>query len=277
MGGIAGLQVHIRINGMVVQRCPLCRITYDRYTTTSYGMIDVPDPDGALARRVAPGQPVAVRFGYRAQAAREWRGVVDAWQPGIGQNHDQITVQVLGPEFVPFIRTRITESYLEEPADVLARLMLARTGCPLGTVEVPALPIHRFTLCDVPVWQAMEQLARSCTAAHGQDMRRHALWLDDAGAVHYGPHDDEAQDAAGTMPVIATGAGLIAHHPATSPKARSSVETFLLPAIRDGRLFRLRDARRGVDAVLRAVRVEHRIEPHKARTWVSYGGEYERF
>lgn len=273
MSSITGLQLHITINGMVVERCPQCLITFDRYTVTSYGMIDVPDPDGSFMRLIKPGQSVTVRFGYRGQAAREWKGLVDGWQPGAGMNRDQITVQVLGPEWVPFMNTRITESFLEESADVLARLLLAKTGYPLGTIDLPAVAIHRFTLCDVPVWQAMEQLARSCGTAHGQDMSRHALWLDDDGAIQYGPHDDDAD----SQPVIATGAGLIAHYPAQSPKARGSVETFLLPAMRDGRTFRLQDARRGVDGVLRAVRVEHRIEQNKARTWLRYGGEHERF
>ncbi|MBL3580850.1 hypothetical protein [Oleidesulfovibrio alaskensis] len=270
---IAGINVRVVIDGMVVARCPRCVVSFDRHTVTSYGEIDVPDPEGVLMQRVKSGQHVSVRFGYRGQPAREWTGLVDGWRPGFGRNRDQLTVQVLGPEFAPFMRTRVTEAYMDETADVLARLILAKTGCTVGTVDVPAVNLPRLTLRDVPVWQAMEQLAHSCAMAHGQDMSHHALWLDDAGAIQYGPHNDEPE----AVPVIATGAGLIAHNPAQSPKARGSVETFLLPGMRDGRLFKLQDVRRGIDAEYRAVHVEHHIEQTKARTWLWYGGEYERF
>jgi hypothetical protein len=260
---IAGINVRVVIDGMVVARCPRCVVSFDRHTVTSYGEIDVPDPEGVLMQRVKSGQHVSVRFGYRGQPAREWTGLVDGWRPGFGRNRDQLTVQVLGPEFAPFMRTRVTEAYMDETADVLARLILAKTGCTVGTVDVPAVNLPRLTLRDVPVWQAMEQLAHSCAMAHGQDMSHHALWLDDAGAIQYGPHNDEPE--------------LIAHNPAQSPKARGSVETFLLPGMRDGRLFKLQDVRRGIDAEYRAVHVEHHIEQTKARTWLWYGGEYERF
>ena len=265
---LSGLHLTATIGGATVQRCPRCVVATDRRTVLSRARIDAPDPDGTLARSLTSGQPITISMGYRGSDVVEFSGTVDGWEPSGGSNRHQLTVHAAGPE-LPLATTRIKAMYMDESADWLARKVLQASGFSLGTVQAPDVVIPRATFTDVPVWRAMEQLAHTCRRAHGRDMSAYALWLDESGALHWGPHDDPQP----AVPMVATAAGLIRHLPTVTALGRNRVETFLLPVMRAGRRFRLRVTRRGVDEEYRALRVEHVVEPNRARTHISYGGK----
>ncbi|WP_211233827.1 hypothetical protein [Maridesulfovibrio bastinii] len=102
-------------------------------------------------------------------------------------------------------------------------------------------------------------------------MSHWALWLG-ADGVHWGDHDED-----GSMPEIATAAGLIRHIPSAAPHSMGEVETFLLPDMLHSHKFLLQDTRRGIDDQFRALRVLHEITPTSARTRLGYGEEYGRY
>ena len=96
--------------------------------------------------------------------------------------------------------------------------------------------------------------------------------MDAEGKINWGDFDEE-----GDAPMIATGAGLIQHAPASNKTALNLVETFLLSSFRHSMRFRLLDTRRDVDDEYRALRVRHDINGIKARTFIWYWEENERF
>lgn len=269
---LSGLAINITIGGTRILRVPSCTVSYDRASVLSRAFIAVPDPAGDFIRILEKGQAVSISMGYRGKESHEWEGTVDGWLPTQGNNPHQLTVAAVGPE-LPLVKTRIMAMYVDEDADWIARRILSETGLDIGTIEAPKVIIPRMILSAVPVWQALEQLAHSIERAHGIDMSAHAVWLDESGAVHWGTHDD-TQDS---IPAISTGAGLLKHHPTEMPYARQPLETYLLPVMRAGRRFRVTDQRRGVDETPRALRVEHKVTPQSARTFLSYGEEYARF
>lgn len=266
---LSGLHLTASIGGVTIQRCPRCVVATDRRSILSRARIDAPDPGGELERMLAHGQPVTISMGYRGTDAVTFMGTVDGWEPATGSNRHQLTVHAAGPE-LPLVATRIKAMFLDESVDWLARRVLDISGLPLGAINAPDAVIPRTTFSDVPLWRAVEQLAHSCRRAHGHDMSAHALWLDESGAINWGPHDDPQP----AVPMVATAAGLIRHLPTVTALGRHRVETFLLPVMRAGRRFKLRVARRGVDEEYRALRVEHVVEPKRARTIISYGREY---
>jgi hypothetical protein len=265
---LSGLTLNVQVGGARIQRCPRVIVTTDRRTVLSRARIDAPDPQGELARMLSHGRAVTVAMGYRGAGQVNFAGAVDGWESSAGPGRDQITIHAAGPE-LPLVTTCIKAMYVDESADWIARTILAASGLPLGAVQAPDVMVPRMTLASVPVWRAVKQLAHTCRRAHGLDMSAHALWLDEGGHVHYGPHDDPQP----VTPLVGTLAGLIRHSPAATAHGRGMVETFLLPVMRAGRRFHLRDARRGVDAGYRALRVEHKAQPDKARTVISYGGQ----
>lgn len=99
---------------------------------------------------LATGQPVAVRWGYRGETGfwQEWEGTVEGIdQPRADSSSaDAVTVHAVGREKV-LTTTDVTESFYREPADVVARRLLARTGLAVGAVDVPGdvLPYQVFS------------------------------------------------------------------------------------------------------------------------------------
>jgi hypothetical protein len=269
---LSGLAISVTIGSTRILRVPSCTVSYDRESVLSRAFISVPDPAGDFIRLIEKGQSVTISMGYRGKAAHEWSGTVDGWLPSQGNNPHQWTVAAVGPELA-LVKTRITAMYMDEDVAWIARRILAETGLPIGTIEAPQITIPRMTLSNVPAWRGLEQLAHSVERANGVDMSAHAVWLDEAGAVHWGTHNDIQDET----PIISTGAGLLNHHLTKMPYARQPIETYLLPVMRAGRCFRIVDSRRGVDETPRALRVEHKVTPKSARTFLSYGEEYGRF
>jgi hypothetical protein len=204
-------------------------------------------------------------MGYRNQQPHIWNGTADGWQQGTGKRKDQLVIYAAGIE-LPLVKKTICEMWVDESAPAIAKKILQASCLSVGIVDVPAVAIPRMTLATVPIWQAIEQLRNTLQQGHDEDMSQHALWVDADKRVHFAPADHESE----TVPVIATGAGLIRHTPAQTAHGRSEVETFLLPTMRAGMRFKLDDSRRGVAGVFKAMRVTHSVTPDRVRTFLVY-------
>ncbi|SHI61148.1 hypothetical protein [Halodesulfovibrio aestuarii] len=269
MSRIYGIELSIQIGSYLFNRAPRCIITYDRHTVLSRAEIHVPNHVFGAAENTLSSlsqfQEVSIEVGYRNQKPHKWAGAVDGWKQGQGNKRDQLIIYAAGVE-LPLVQKTIREMWVDEPASAIAKRILEASGLTVGVVDVPQEIIPRMTLATVPLWQAMQQLSNTLQQGHGRKMADHALWVDEAKLVNFAPCD-HWQD---TTPVIATGAGLIRHTPSQTVSGRSEVETFLLPTMRAGMRFTLKDSCKGIAGTFRALRVTHSVKPNKARTVLSY-------
>lgn len=261
---LSGLNMQIRLGSRLVLRCPRCEITSRRHDPVSMALLVLPDTDGSLYRSIAAGETLSISYGYRGQDRAEWSGTVK-WTRRDGRK-DQIEIGAVDGA-KPLLDTRITQSFEEETPTTIIRWALNRTGLAIGRIDPQEYVLPRFVAADLPVWQLVRQVVYSCHRAFDSDLRRWALWLG-AGGVNFGDFDES-----GSVPIIATAAGLISHRPTEDITGLGEVETFLLPGMSHSRLFRLQDVRRGIDATYRALCVQHIIEPNKIRTYLNYGVE----
>lgn len=264
MSRIYGVELAINVGGWLFQRVPRCIVTYDRNTVLSRAEIHVPDPAGKILPSLHSFPDVSISMGYRNQQPHIWNGTVDGWQQGTGKRKDQLVIHAAGVE-LPLVTQTVKEMWVDEAAPAIAKKILQASGLAVGAVDVPAEVIPRMTLATVPVWQAIEQLRNTLVQGHDVDMSQHALWVDADKRVHFAPADHESE----TVPVIATGVGLIRHTPARTVNGLGEVETFLLPTMRAGMRFKLEDSRKGITGVFRAKWVMHSIKPDRVRTFLS--------
>lgn len=268
---IEGLNVRCNVGPVEVLRSPFLELVFQRRAVVSRAIITVPDPEGEARAVLATGQTVAVRWGYRGEAGfwQEWEGTVE----GIDQpradsaSADALTVRAVGLEKA-LVTTTVTESFYREPADVVARRLLARTELAVGVVDVPGdvLPYQVFS--GVSVARAVKQLSHTLERSFGHDMSRHALWLGASGLTW------SAGDEPGDVYSVATAENLIAHTPPQTPDGVGVVVSVPLPGLTHSRLVHIRDTRRGVDETVRALTVVHTFQDSGNSTVISYGKDY---
>lgn len=269
MAELSGIRAHVFIGGVEVLRTPGVWVESARHRPVGRAGVTLPDPDGAVFRSVAKGDAVEIRMGYRDETPAVWQGAV-AWRRR-GATGDQVEIGAVGPD-VPLSTVRIVQAWSDEAPEAIVRWAVQRTGLPAGRIDSPGCTLPRFVASDIPVWQVARQCAQSCDRGFGIDMRAWALWMGADGAVNWGDFDEP-----GEVPVIATADMLIAHTPAEDATSLHRVETFLLPGLRHSQVFRLRDRRRGIDALFRALLVRHELMETRARTYISYGDEFEKY
>lgn len=265
---IEGLNVRCNVGPVEVLRSPFMELVFRRRAVVSRATVVIPDPEGEVRAALAVGQAVSVRWGYRGEAGywQEWEGTVENIdQPRADSaSADALTVRAVGLEKA-LTTTTVTESFYREPADVVARRLLARTGLAVGTVDVPGdvLPYQVFS--GVSVARAVKQLSHTLERSFGHDMSRHALWLGASGLTW------SAGDEPGDVYSVATAENLIAHTPPQTPDGVGVVVSVLLPGLTHSRLVHIRDTRRGVDATVRALDVVHTLQDSGNSTAISYG------
>ena len=159
----------------------------------------------------------------------------------------------------------MTESFYREPADVVARRLLARTGLAVGAVEVPGEVLPWQVFSGVSVARAIRQLSHSLERSFGHDMSRHALWLGASGLTW------SAGDEPGDVYSVATAENLLSHTPPETADGVGVVVSVPLPGLTHSRLVHIRDTRRGVDATVRALTVAHTFQDSGNSTVISYG------
>lgn len=265
---IEGLNIRCNVGPVQVLRSPFIELVSRRRAVVSRATVVIPDPEGEVRAALAVKQAVAVRFGYRGETGfwHEWAGTVESiGQPGANApDADAVTVQAVGREKA-LTTTMVTESFYREPADVVARRLLARTGLAVGTVDVPGdvLPYQVFS--GVSVARAVRQLAGTLERSFGHDMSRHALWLGESGLTW------SAGDEPGDVYSVATAENLLDHTPPATPDGVGVVLSVPLPGLNHSRLVHIRDARRGVDATVRALDVVHTLQDGGNTTAITYG------
>lgn len=265
---IEGLNVRCNVGPLEVLRSPFLELVFRRRAVVSRATITVPDPEGEARAVLATGQAVAVRWGYRGETGfwQEWEGTVE----GIDQpradstSADAVVVRAVGLEKA-LTTTTVTESFYREPADVVARRLLARTGLAVGTVDVPGdvLPYQVFS--GVSVARAVRQLAYTLERSFGHDMSRHALWLGASGLTWSDGNEP------GDVYSVATAENLIAHTPPQTDGGTGVLVSVPLPGLTHSRLVHIRDARRSLDATVRALDVVHTFQESGNRTVITYG------
>jgi len=174
----------------------------------------------------------------------------------------------MGPE-KPLFFTRMTESWFEEPAPILARRILAASGLSVGRVDLPEEVIPRMTVSGWPLRNAVMALMKTLEDGFAHKLSHYSLRME-SGTLFL---DGKAVD--GLQPIIATGAGIIRNN--TGKGIQNGIETYLIPYMRAGMQFTLDDTRKGVEGVFMADVVIHAIRPKAVRTFIYYGGTYERF
>jgi hypothetical protein len=265
MGSIQGLSINCRIGPLEVLRAPYLELAYKRRAALTRCRIDIPDPEGRAGGVLAPGQDMRVRFGYRGSGFwHEWQGRVTDIEGAGPENPDAIRVRGYGEE-AALVETRVRESFYQETARAVARRLLARTGLPLGQIDIPGDVLPHQVFSDVSVARAIKQLAQTLEGAFGHDLSAHAVWLG-AGGLNW-----SAADEPGAAYVIETAKNLIRHAPPARPGEMGGVVSALLPGLTDGRRVRIRDTRRGINTLERAEEVIHALEATGNTTTVLYG------
>ena len=117
---IEGLNIRCNVGPVEILRSPFLELVFRRCAVLSRATVVVPDPEGEVRSRLAVGQAVAVRWGYRGEAGmwQEWEGTVE----GIDQPRrdadgaDAVVVRAVGLEKA-LTTTMVTESFYREPAE----------------------------------------------------------------------------------------------------------------------------------------------------------------
>lgn len=271
---IEGLNIRCDVGPVEVLRSPFIELVFRRRAVVSRATVVIPDPEGEVRAALAVGQAVTVRWGYRGEAGywQEWEGTVESIdQPRAASAcADAVTVTAVGPEKA-LATTMVTESFYREPADVVARRLLARTGLAVGTVEIPGEVLPYQVFSGVSVARAVKQLSQTLERSFGHDMSRHALWLGASGGEHPRSLTWSAGDEPGDVYSVATAENLIAHTPPQTPDGVGVVVSVPLPGLTHSRRVHIRDARRGVDATVRALDVVHTLQDGGNSTAITYG------
>lgn len=265
---IEGLNIRCNVGPVEVLRSPFIQLISRRRAVVSRAIVNIPDPEGEVRAVLSLKQAVSVRWGYRGEVAlwHEWEGTIEKiTQPDVNApDADSVTVEAVGLEKA-LTTTTVTESYYREPADVVARRLLARTGLAVGEVEIPQeiLPYQVFS--GVPVARAVRQLAGTLERSFGHDMSRHALWLGAAGLTW------SAGDEPGDVYSVATAENLLSHTPPATADGVGVVLSVPLPGLTHSRLVHVRDSRRDIDITSRALDVVHTLRDGGNTTAITYG------
>lgn len=266
----AGIRTKITIGPLNILRSPKIVIISSRHKYLSRLNVTLPDPKSTIFQAVSLNDPVEVQFGYRGQEAFSWKGEVRCTKPG---TIDQTVVDAVEAGDRKLDDTKIIQSFINETPDAIVKYSIRQSGQSAGVVDSPpGVVLPRYVASNIPVWQVARQCEQTCQNGFGVDMSGWTLWKGADGKVNWGDFEEPGETFE-----IATAAGLISHKVADNKAALSTVETFLLPAMKHSLLFKLNDKRRGIQGVFRALEVRHVMTEMKNRTYISYGKEYSNF
>lgn len=267
---ITGLNIYVKVGRMEFQRIPDFKVTSERHRPLTRISIAIPDPAGNVFRTVINRDTVSIVIGYRDQVPGLWEGTVQG--KSIYQNKDQVVIRVAGKER-PVTETVIKQAWLQETPEAIVRYAVEQAGLQIGKIEPAGVTFPRFVANAIPVWQVIRQCEHTLRKAYGLDMRSWAFWMGKDGKMNWHAGDEGSE----TLPVIDSNANLIRHSPGKGTSELGRIETFLLPHLMHSMQFQLNDFKRNISESYRAIKVEHVWEDSKARTYISYGDEYERY
>lgn len=260
---IEGINIRCTVGPFEVLRSPRIELTYRRRAVCSRAALDIPDTSGSIRAGLQQGQPVRIRFGYRGEENlwHDWQGTVEAVEQA---GPDTVRVAAVGREKA-LTTTMVTESFYGEPASVVARRLLERTGLPVAEVGIPPDVLPHQVFSGVSVARAIKQLECSLTRSFGHDLTRHAVWLG-ADGLRWA-----AGDEPGDVYLIESAANLLTHTPPVAQGGMGSVSAVLLPGLTASRKVRIRDSRRAFAETVRAQEVTHLLGENT--TTVLYGAD----
>lgn len=262
---IEGINIRCNVGPFEVLRSPHMQLLYRRRAVVSRASVHMQDADGQIRAGLAVGQTVRLRFGYRGAGGlwHDWQGrVARITQAG----QDTVAVEAVGLEQA-LLDTQVTESFYGEPAAVVARRLLQRTGLPVATVDIPDVVLPHQVFSRVSVARAVKQLDVTLARAFGHDLSRHALWLSEDGWRW------SAEDEPGDTYLIESAANLLEHQPPEVESGMGRITAALLPGLTHSRKVRIRDARRRCSVTARAQEVLHDLSAGANITTVLYGAD----
>lgn len=259
---IAGLNIRCNIGPFEVLRSPRIELCFRRRDVVSTCQIDVPDEWGDVRPLLAKKQKAVIRFGHRGESSlwQEWEGEVKDFTQVTA---DLMRVTCVGREQA-LIDTKITEAMHGEPADVVGRRLLERTGLPVADVAIPAETFPHMVFSGCTAARAIKQLSQSLERSFGHDLSKHAVWLGEAGLYW------SAENEPGPVYVVESASNLMTNSP--NPNGMSRLVSTLLPGLTASRLVHIHDARHGMDEIARAEEVTHLLSDTEGNTTtVGYG------
>ena len=136
-----------------------------------------------IQRVVLLGMALGPRIGPSELFRLEWSRV-DVYKRQVSDfrmaGEDAVRVVAVGREQA-LLDVRVTEAMHGEPADVVARRLLASTGLPVAEIRIPSEVLPHIVFSGVTVAMAVKQLAWTLETSFGHDMSKHAVWLGEAG------------------------------------------------------------------------------------------------
>ena len=262
---ISGLRIVITVAGLEILRCPAWWIDSLRSAPLGGAGLILPDADGSLSRSLKKGAAASIQFSSPSGVQGDWQGTIAATAAAKERDHLGVRLVSLA---LPLATTRITQTFSNETPEAIMAWAIRQSGLSVGTIGATGMVLPHFIASDCSVVELSRQLALTCQRSFDLDMSAWKLWLG-AGGVNWGDFDEP-----GSVPTIATGAGLILHAPSGWHCGLSAIETFLLPDLTHSRRFHLLDTRRGIDASYRALQVRHAGTVNRVRTHIYYGAEH---
>ena len=268
---ITGFNVRCDVGPVEVLRAPFLEIVYRRRAVLTRAVIQIPDSEGKVRAAVAQGDPMHLRFGYRGETTlwHEWRGTVASIDqpPRRDSGRDAVVVRGVGLEKA-LSETRVTESFTNESAAAVAFRLLAKTGLPVAGADLPGDTLPHQVFSGVTVARALKQLEVTLSRQFGRDLSRYAVWLGKDGLRW------SADDEPGDVYVVETAKNLLNHTPPARPGEMGVVLSAPLPGLTHSMKVGIRDARRGIAALVRAEEVRHVLSESRGNsTAVLYGKE----
>ncbi len=260
---IEGISVRAKVGKYEILRSPQITIESKRRQIVGKASLEIPDPTGEIRQGIQIGQQVQIIMRYRCQNSLEqtWQGKVFS----IKTSSDNLIVIAQGLEQT-LLDTFITEAFYNEPANLVAKRILQKTGLAVGTIEMGnyILPHQIFSNCNIA--QAIKQLSQTISQSFHVDMTKHALWLDNKQTWQFMDGDEN-----GNIFIIETAKNIISHKPPQKENEMGEVETVLLPSLTHSQIIKIRDSVRDIIQTVQVQEVEHIMQLGKNRTIIRYG------
>lgn len=260
---IEGISIRANVGAFEVLRSPKIVIESKRRQIVGTASLEVPDPTGEIRNGLNLGNKVQIIMRYKGDNPLEqtWQGTIYSLQT----EADNIIIIAKGLEQI-LLDTFITEAFFEEPANLVAKRILEKTGLPVGKIDMGEyiLPYQVFSSCNLAM--AIKQLSQTISQSCQADMSRHALWLDSNQMWNFSDGDEE-----GDIFIIETAKNLLNHRPPQKQGEIGELETVLLPSLTHSRIIKIRDSVRDIVQEVRAQEVTHQMEQGKNRTIIRYG------
>ncbi|MGE4319620.1 MAG: hypothetical protein AB7E96_12050 [Deferribacterales bacterium] len=263
---IDGIITDLQIGDYKVTRVPEMRIWYNRFAPMSLCYLTLADPDAELYNTFSAGMAAVLTYGYRSGDQATWSGTIIQFH----RSNDNLYI-VCGDAGRAVFKTKITEFWAGDSAAAIIKNVLGRIG-EIGTIQDDEISLPAFTASNITVHDLVRKVEHSLQTAYGIDMSDYALFLAD-GQWNWGTHGID-----GDVPIVASQEGLISHMPGLPGYGgKQTVETWPLVGFTHSRTFRLIDKTAGIDDTFMASGVLHIFGDKYVRTFIEYGGGYEKY